>query len=48
MPVLGNIQDQVGWVSEEPDLIEHVPAPCRGIGLDKVPFQAKLFYNDFP
>jgi len=33
-PIPGNIQGQVGWGSEKPDLIEDVPARCRGVGLD--------------
>jgi len=28
-----NIQDQVGWGSEQPDPVEDVPAYCRGFGL---------------
>ena len=31
---LGNIQGQVGRGSEQPALVEGVPAQCRGIGLD--------------
>ena len=30
----GNIQGQVGQGSEQPDLVEGVPARCRGVGLD--------------
>jgi len=33
-PKPGNIQGQVGRGSEQPDLVEDVPAHCRGIGLD--------------
>ena len=33
-PILGNIQGQVGWGSEQPDVVVDVPAYCRGIGLD--------------
>jgi len=46
-PVPGNIQGQVGQVSEQPDLVEDVPAHCRGVGLDdfKGLFQPKLFYD---
>jgi len=29
-----NIQGQVGWVSEQPGLVEDGPAHCRGVGLD--------------
>jgi len=29
----GNIQGQVGWGSEEPGLVEDVPAHCMGVGL---------------
>ena len=28
-PIPGNIQGQVGWGSEQPDLVEDVPAYCR-------------------
>jgi len=28
-----NIQGQVEWGSEQPDLVEDVPAHCRGVGL---------------
>lgn len=30
----GNVQDQVGWESEQPDLVEDVPAHCRRVGID--------------
>ena len=33
-PIPGNIQGQVGHESEQPDLVEDVPAQCRGVGLD--------------
>jgi len=33
-PIPGNIQGQVEWGSEQPVLIEDVPAHSRGIGLD--------------
>jgi len=33
-PIARNIQGQVGWGSEQPDLVEDVPAHCRGVGLD--------------
>jgi len=33
-PVPGNVQGQVGWGSEQPGLVEDVPACCRGVGLD--------------
>jgi len=33
-PIPGNIQDQVGWGFEQPDLVSGVPARCRGVGLD--------------
>ena len=29
-PIPGNIQGQVGQGSEQPDLVEDVPAHCRG------------------
>jgi len=28
-PIPGNIQGQVGWGSEQPGLVEDVPAHCR-------------------
>jgi len=33
-PIPGNLQGQVGWGSEQPGLVEDVPAHCRGVGLD--------------
>jgi len=33
-PIPENIQGQVGWGSEQPGLVDDVPAHCRGIGLD--------------
>jgi len=33
-PTRGNIQGQVGRGSEQPGLVEDIPARCRGIGLD--------------
>lgn len=33
-PILGNVQHQVGWVSEQPDIGEGVCAHCRGFELD--------------
>jgi len=33
-PIPGNIQGQVGRGSEQPGLVEDVPAHCRGVGLD--------------
>jgi len=33
-PFPGNIQDQVGQGSEQPDLVSGVPARCGGVGLD--------------
>jgi len=33
-PIPGNIKGQVGWGSEQPDLVKDVPAHCRGLGLD--------------
>ena len=32
-PILGNIQGQAGWGSEQPDLVVDVPASGRGDGL---------------
>jgi len=33
-PIPGNIQGQIGWGSEQCDILEDVPGRCRGIGLD--------------
>jgi len=33
-PIPENIQSQVGQRSEQPGLVEDVPDPCRGVGLD--------------
>ena len=33
-PIPGNIQGEVGRGSEQPDLVEDVPAHCRRFGLD--------------
>jgi len=35
-PIPGNIQGQVGGGSEQPGLVEDVPDPCRGVGLDEL------------
>ena len=32
----GNIQGWAGWGSEQPDLVEDVPAHCRVVGLDEL------------
>ncbi|PKU34471.1 pol- hypothetical protein [Limosa lapponica baueri] len=46
-PIPGNIQGQVGWGSEQPDLVEDVPAHCRGLDwmTFKGSFESKLFYD---
>ena len=31
-PLPGSVQDQVGWSSEQPGLVEDVPAYGRGVG----------------
>jgi len=33
-PIPENIQRRVGWGFEQHDLVEDVPAHCRGLGLD--------------
>jgi len=33
-PISGNIQGQVGWGSDQPDLVEDIPAYLRQGGLD--------------
>ena len=35
-PIAGNIQGQAGCGSEQPGLVEDVPAHCRGVGLDEL------------
>ena len=35
-PVTGNIQDQAGQGSEQPDLVVGIPVHCRGVGSDDV------------
>ena len=48
--VPGDIQGQVGRGSEHTDLIEGVPAHCRGVGLDgpqqSLPSQSILWFHD--
>ena len=33
-PIPGNIEGQVGWGSEQPDLVVDAPAHCKGLGID--------------
>ena len=33
-PIPGDIQAQVGWGSEQHDLVKDIPAHCRGVELD--------------
>lgn len=33
-PIIGNIQDQVEWGSDQTDVLEDIPAHCREVGLD--------------
>jgi len=33
-PIPGNVQGKVGWGSERSDVVEDVPAHCRGVGTD--------------
>ena len=33
-PIPGSSQGQVGWGTEQPDLVEDVLAHCRGDGLE--------------
>jgi len=35
-PIPGSIRGQIGQDSEQPGLVEDVPAPCRGVGLDEL------------
>jgi len=35
-PLPGRVQGQVGWVWEQPGLVEGVPACGRGLGLDRL------------
>jgi len=47
-PIPGDIQGQVGWGSEQHDLVEDVPDHCRGVGLDdlwrSLPTQSILWF----
>ena len=50
MPHLGNVQSQVGWSLEQPDVVKNVPAHGKGVGLVDLqrsfPIQTMLwFYN---
>ena len=33
-PIIGNVQGQVGWGFEQPDLVKNVPVHGREVGLD--------------
>jgi len=46
-PIPRRNQGQVGRGSEQPDVVEDVPAHCRGVGYmtSKGPFQPKAFYD---
>ena len=33
-PIIGSVQGQVGWGSEQPDLVKDVPVHGREVGLD--------------
>jgi len=33
-PIHRNIEGQVEWGTEQPDLVTDVPVHCRGVGLD--------------
>ena len=33
-PIIGSVQGQVGWGSEQPDQVRGVPVHGRGVGLD--------------
>ena len=35
-PLLGDIQSQTGWGSEQPDVAEGVPVHCRGVVIDNL------------
>ena len=49
-PLPGSAQGQVGWSSEQPDLVEDVPADGRGVGtrwaLRSLPTQTILWFYD--
>jgi len=49
-PIPANIQGQVGRRSEQPGLVEDVPAHCRGVGPDdlcrSLPTQSILWFYD--
>ena len=46
-PIPGNIQSQAGQGSEQPGLVEDIPAHCRCLSQmpSKGPFQPKTFYD---
>lgn len=50
MPTPESVGDQVGWDSEQSDLVEDAPAHGRGALLDQMickgPFQPKLQFYD--
>lgn len=31
--ITAGVQDQFGWISEQPGLVEGAPVPCRGVGI---------------
>jgi len=33
-PIPRNLEGQVGWGSEQADLVKDVPVHCKGVGLD--------------
>ena len=35
-PIPGNIEGQVQWGSEQPELVLDVPVQCRRVGLDAI------------
>ena len=35
-PIPGNIQGQVGWASEQPDLVKNVPVHSMWVELDEL------------
>lgn len=35
-PISGNLSGQVGWHSEQPDLVKDIPVHSRGVELDNV------------
>ena len=45
-PIPGNIPGQVGWGSEQPDLVKEVPDHGRGVAQMILPTETILWFYD--